>query len=145
MWMQHWWQIWGPPHKKMWCQFWHCESRTHDWHEKSKNPALIMTTIASYFGRNLLKPWVVVDQTFQCLYCGQSFLYLIPSHHFPGRSCYFAHWCRTGPNLYCCCIHCNYVQRERERQREMHTVKICHKTEFIPFFNHREVLESCVL
>lgn len=36
-----------------------------------------------------------------------SFLYLIPSRHSPGKSCYFAHWCRTGPNLCCCCIRCN--------------------------------------
>lgn len=33
--------------------------------------------------------------------------YLIPSHHSPGKSCYFAHWCRKGRSLCCCCIHCN--------------------------------------
>lgn len=34
-------------------------------------------------------------------------LYLIPFRHSPGKNCCFAHWCRTGPNLCCYCIHCN--------------------------------------
>lgn len=68
------------------------------------------------------------------------FLYLIPSHHCPGKSCYFARWCRTGLNLCCCCIRCNNAHTHKYTQ-----LKCIIKQGLILFLNHREDLESCVL